>query len=88
MSEAEVARLADVLGRSDVWCRLGGTSLGPKSDTSPLGPVQWIAATPTGFVAAMTVGGSLVPGGTGSAIDLVTIAKAARRHTNKHLLWT
>ena len=59
------------------------SSLGPKTDTSPLGPVQGIAATPTGFVAAMTVGGSLVHTGTGSAIDLVTIAKKAPTHTNK-----
>jgi hypothetical protein len=47
--------------------------LGPTTDTSPLGPVQGIAATPTGFVAAMTVGGSLVHAGTGSAVDLVSI---------------
>jgi hypothetical protein len=59
------------------------SGLGPKTDTSPLGPVQGIAATPTGFVAAMTVGGSLVRAGTGSAVDLVTIAEKAPTHTNK-----
>jgi hypothetical protein len=31
----------------------------------------------------MTLGGSLVHAGTGSAIDLVTIAKKAPTHTNK-----
>jgi hypothetical protein len=50
-------------------------SLGPRDDTSPLGPTQGIAATPTGFVAAMTVGGSLVHAGGGSDVDLLTITK-------------
>jgi hypothetical protein len=66
-------------GRGWKLLRLGKpfsiSGLGPRTDTSPLGAVQGIAATPTGFVAAMTVGGSLVHAGGGSDVDLITITK-------------
>ena len=59
--------------------------LGPRDDTSPLGPVQAIAATPTGFVAAMTVGGSLVHARRGSNVDLLSIAKVASNRPSNQL---
>lgn len=55
------------------------SSLGAIDDTSPLGPVQGIAATPNGFVAAMTVGGPMVTAGGSSDVDLITIRRRKSR---------
>jgi hypothetical protein len=55
------------------------SALGPVDDASPLGPVQGIAATPRGFVAAMTVGGGNLAAGGTSDVDLISLKRVKPR---------